>query len=258
VKQMERVFTDVISVVILLIPLYFAALLSLYLGRTIIAHEALVPAFFVPFFLLFLMIISRCAMSFLPSLESGTFVFPVDKVARAWGLTFLIKRPLQWNWMREICHSTSLLRTFYYWCLGSKVPWNVTFASGAEIRDPALFECGEKVSLGAGCIISAHLLSYNKLELGKVKMGDGVHVGGHCVVGPGSTFGNRVFVGFGTFIGRNVTLEDDVIVGGHCHLSDGVHLKRGAFVRDHTHVPKNACLAENEVLGLIERWKPNC
>ena len=95
--------------------------------------------------------------------------------------------------------------------------------AGVTLADPARFDlrgqlvCGRDVFIDVGCVFE-----------GLVQLGDGVHVGAHCVL-------REVVLGAGTQIEAFSHL-DHAVVGSQARIGPYARLRPGAALANHTHV----------------------
>jgi len=91
---------------------------------------------------------------------------------------------------------------------------------GCVILDVCRVEIGKNVFLGpqvniyTACHPINAKMRAEKLEFGKsVKIGDDVWIGGNCVVNPGVEIGNKVVIGSGSVVVKNI--PDGVVAAGN-------------------------------------------
>lgn len=95
--------------------------------------------------------------------------------------------------------------------------------AGLVVLDVCPVTIGDNVMLGpqVGIYTATHPLDFRLRRLGPdygeygkpITIGDDVWIGGHAVINPGVTIGNRVVVASGAVVTRDV--PDDVVVGGN-------------------------------------------
>jgi bifunctional UDP-N-acetylglucosamine pyrophosphorylase/glucosamine-1-phosphate N-acetyltransferase len=95
--------------------------------------------------------------------------------------------------------------------------------AGATLVDPARFDQRGELELGSDVFIDA-----NVLFEGRVVLGDGVHIGPHCVL-------RNVTVGAGTHIAAHCVL-DEAAVGNGCSIGPFARLRPGTALADGVHV----------------------
>jgi len=102
------------------------------------------------------------------------------------------------------------LKKAYLKLFGLKIGKTSELSSmGVCIMDPCLTEIGENSYLGAFSILTANLYQYDKIILGKIKIGNNCMISGEVTIHPG------------------VVVEDDVIVGSHTLILRDTVLKKG-------------------------------
>jgi len=95
--------------------------------------------------------------------------------------------------------------------------------AGVTIVDPARVDIRGDVSVGRDV-----LLDVNVILSGKVKLGDGVHIGPNCLV-------RDCEIGAGTVINANCVLESSVI-GANCAIGPFARLRPGNRLADGVHI----------------------
>ena len=104
---------------------------------------------------------------------------------------------------------------------GGSVGNNVDIiASSIDMGEPYLLKIGNNVTI-TGVKILTHDASLKKTigysKTGKVHIGDNVFVGWGSIILPNTIIGNRVVVGAGTVVAKNIP-DNSVVVGNPCHI----------------------------------------
>lgn len=89
-----------------------------------------------------------------------------------------------------------------YQAIGIKIGKNTTIAPRVQFDyfHPELIEIGENCLIGDGVKIWTHDYGLNFFMIGRVKIGDSVYISSESVIGPSTTLGDNVRVGFGAFL----------------------------------------------------------
>ncbi len=93
-------------------------------------------------------------------------------------------------------------------------------ASSIDMGEPYLLRIGSNVTI-TGVKILTHDASLKKTvgysKTGKVHIGDDVFVGWGSIILPNTTIGNRVVIGAGTVVSKNIP-DNSVVVGNPCRI----------------------------------------
>lgn len=89
--------------------------------------------------------------------------------------------------------SLSLSRILYYRLLGTKVGANVAIGK-VNITDPLLTELADFSIIGDGSNLIAHALTFDRLILRRIHIGQGATVGVHTVIMPGVEIGEHSII----------------------------------------------------------------
>lgn len=88
------------------------------------------------------------------------------------------------------------------------------FVLMGKIFNPDLVECGDNVLIGDGALLTAHIVSGDRLVLGKIKIGDDVTVGIRSLVMPDVEVGDRSTIASYAVVTRGTRIPPDEIWGG--------------------------------------------
>lgn len=99
-----------------------------------------------------------------------------------------------------------------YLALGARLGGN-TYSAGA-LLDPPLTEIGSNCIVGHDAVIFAHVIEGSKLELKRVRIGDGVTIGAMAIVMAGVTIGDGAIVSAGAVVGKDTRIGAGEIWGG--------------------------------------------
>lgn len=93
-------------------------------------------------------------------------------------------------------------------------------ASSIDMGEPYLLKIGNNVTI-TGVKILTHDASLKKTvgysKTGKVHIGDNVFVGWGSIILPNTTIGNRVVIGAGTVVSKDIP-DNSVVVGSPCRI----------------------------------------
>ncbi len=103
----------------------------------------------------------------------------------------------------------AILRT-----LGARIGRDVYISPGVVIDPiyPSLIELGDGVLLGMGCRLLTHEYTATHFRVGRIRVGRGSVIGAYATVRSGVTIGEKVTVGFNSYVNRDI--PDGLTVGG--------------------------------------------
>ena len=108
----------------------------------------------------------------------------------------------------------SPFKILLYRLLGAKIGQRVYIAPGVVIDPlyPELIELGDDCFLGMGCRLFTHEYTTTHLRIGRLRVGPGSVIGGYSTVRPGVSIGEKVTVGFNSYVNRDI--PNGEMVGG--------------------------------------------
>lgn len=108
----------------------------------------------------------------------------------------------------------SILKVFLYRLLGVKIGKGVYIAPEVLLDPlyPWLIELGDDCFLGMGCKVFTHEYTAIYYRIGRARIGRGSVIGAYSIIRSGVTIGEKVTVGFNSYVNKDV--RDGEIVGG--------------------------------------------
>lgn len=207
-----------LSSISLILILVFSFLATFFLVKLLVKFVAIPIEFSgivkVLLFVLAVMVWSGLGMKLVrmvSSLKEGTFLLSKDKETIAWklqGFLYIFNLGLVMNTYLVPVNLRSLIYSF----LGAKIGRNVMI--GGKILEPPLVEIGNFSMLGEDTLITAHSVEGDKVELGKVKIGNHVTIGVKAVVLPGVEIGDHAVVAAGAVVQKGRRIPPEEIWGG--------------------------------------------
>lgn len=105
-----------------------------------------------------------------------------------------------------------LVQRWVYQLCGARWGRN-TFCSGV-VLDPPHVKVGANSLLGQGCVVYAHVIENDRLELCRVVIGDNVTVGAGAIVMPGCRIGDEAIIAAGSVLKKQAVVEPGEVWGG--------------------------------------------
>jgi acetyltransferase-like isoleucine patch superfamily enzyme len=108
----------------------------------------------------------------------------------------------------------STLKVLLYRVFGMKIGKGVYIAPEVLIDPlyPWLIELGDDCFLGMGCKIFTHEYTATSFRIGRVRVGRGSVIGAYSIIRSGVTVGEKVTVGFNSYVNKDIA--DGETVGG--------------------------------------------
>jgi len=258
-----RIFYSVVSAAVFIVltgvPFCVTALLydSIALRVSRLVSISLLPVCFIAF-ITTLLLCAWLVRACFPALEPGTYPFPAHRMARNFGLHFLVQRVVHTSLWREFCFGIPVLRWLLLRALGCRAPLDMDTASSALVLDSSLMSFGRGCVLAAGTWLIGHYIKDGQLFLGRISLGERVQVFAFAVLGPELHVGDDTKIGLGTIapglctIGRNVSIGsqcyidihtsigDGAVIGDYVVLEPGVTVEPGAVIPRGIRIPKGA------------------
>ena len=104
------------------------------------------------------------------------------------------------------------LRSFAFSMLGAKIGRSVMI--GGKILDPSLVEIGDYTMLGEDCLLTAHAVEGDIVDLGRITIGRSVTVGVKAVILPDVIIGDGAIVAAGAVVTKGTRISPGEIWGG--------------------------------------------
>lgn len=159
-----------------------------------------------------------------------------------------------------------MTRVVYLKALGADVAWSASFHSHLVVRDPSLIHIGAGAQLEPGVVLEAGLHGAGRVRVGEVTVGAGCLVGAHVLMLPGASLGpdvrvepatvigEDVRVGVGCTIGEGARLERGVVLGSYVNVGTGAILSEGVRVGDRARIAPGALVQPDTLVGERETW----
>lgn len=84
--------------------------------------------------------------------------------------------------------------------------WGRQVYCNGVILDPPHVEIGSQVMLGEACIVYAHVIELDRLEIHRVRIGDGATVGAGAIILPGAAIGANAIVAAGSVVAKHTQI----------------------------------------------------
>jgi len=104
------------------------------------------------------------------------------------------------------------LRSLAFSLLGAKMGRSVMV--GGKILDPSLVEIGDFTMLGEDCLLTAHAVEGERVDLGRIIVGRDVTVGVKAVILPDVVIGDGAIVAAGAVVTKGTRIAPGEIWGG--------------------------------------------
>lgn len=104
------------------------------------------------------------------------------------------------------------LRSLAFSLLGAKMGRSVMV--GGKILDPSLVEIGDFTMLGEDCLLTAHAVEEERVDLGRIIVGRDVTVGVKAVILPDVVIGDGAIVAAGAVVTKGTRIAPGEIWGG--------------------------------------------
>ena len=104
------------------------------------------------------------------------------------------------------------LKSLAFSMLGAKIGRSVMI--GGKILDPSLVEIGDFAMLGEDCLLTAHAVEGERVDLGRIIVGSGVTIGVKAVVLPDVVIGDGAIVAAGAVVTKGARIAPGEIWGG--------------------------------------------
>lgn len=109
--------------------------------------------------------------------------------------------------------TTVFTKPLLYLLFGAKVGAQTAF--GGDVEDLPLVHFGQRSTIGHASVITAHLITGDKVVFAPVRIGAHAVVGVHCVVLPGVTLGERAVLAPNSVATVGTVIPDGELWGGN-------------------------------------------
>lgn len=170
----------------------------------------LLTGLFLFFFFFFTYLLMFFVRIFWP-LQEGTLSLGVTTQALVWKLFGYLYVTHLWPLINAGLVPVNL-RSLAFSLLGANIGRSVMI--GGKILDPSLVQIGDYSMLGEDCLLTAHTVEGDRVDLGRIIVGSGVTVGVKAVILPGVVIGDGAIVAAGAVVTKGVRISAGEIWGG--------------------------------------------
>jgi len=163
--------------------------------------------FFFIFFTYLLMLLVRIRWP----MREGTLPLGITTQALVWKLFGYLYVTHLWPLINAALVPVNL-RSLAFSLLGAKIGRSVMI--GGKILDPSLVEIGDFTMLGEDCLLTAHAVEGDHVDLGRITLGRGVTVGVKAVILPDVAIGDGAIVAAGAVVTKGARIAPGEIWGG--------------------------------------------
>ncbi len=154
----------------------------------------------------------------LPRLEAGVHPLVLSRPIVAWYAHLALNRAPDVACLRLPLNAFFLSRHLLWRALGARTAFGVSTSLSCVWTDWPLIEIGPGSLFGGNVTLSCHAVLGDTLVLAPIRIGSGVFVGMNCTLGPGTTLGDRSWVGFG-----NNMYGDELPAGSRVEAQEWLH-----------------------------------
>ncbi|SDB58365.1 Acetyltransferase (isoleucine patch superfamily) [Desulfonatronum thiosulfatophilum] len=144
-------------------------------------------------------------------LEEGAFALGTDSRSVVWKLLGFLYVNHLWPLINANLVPVNMRGTAYS-MIGAKIGKSVMV--GGKILEPTLVQIGNYSMLGEDCILTAHTVVGNEVDLGRIIIGDEVTIGGTSVILPDVRVQDRAIVAPGAVVTKGSRIGPGEIWGG--------------------------------------------
>lgn len=189
----------------------------------------------------------------LPASEEGTFRPFEDRGSIRWAMKGWAPA-IYLGVFQPIFFLSPLFQRIALRAFGARLGAGARVTTRTSIREPHLVEIGRDSLVGEythlGCSYQPRLRT---LVVARIRIGDGVLIGGHGVLAPGSRVGARSTVEYAVTIGAHTTIGEDTHIGANTciynrvRVGNGVRIGKSCLVASRAVVPDGARLPDGTV-----------
>jgi carbonic anhydrase/acetyltransferase-like protein (isoleucine patch superfamily) len=170
----------------------------------------LLVGIFLFFFIIFTYLLMYFVRLFLPMRE-GTLSLGTTSQALVWKLFGYLYVTHLWPLINAGLVPVNL-RSLAFSMLGAKIGRSVMI--GGKILDPSLVEIGDFTMLGEDCLLTAHAVEGERVDLGRIVIGSNVTIGVKAVILPDVVIGDGAIVAAGAVVTKGARIAPGEIWGG--------------------------------------------
>jgi acetyltransferase-like isoleucine patch superfamily enzyme len=218
-------------------------------GDSVIAKAAALALGYFLFLHFFVVVVAGLRWLIQPPLKEGEFAVGLNREYIAWGLNSVFQGLVIAAPFAQQIFFIFYLNRLYYRFMGMQLPDSALIGTNAVIRQPELIELGERVVIGIGGKLSAHLSPDRKSHWqARIRIGDDTLIGAESIISLGVTLGKNNIIGLGTRVFPRVTTGNNVKVGPGCFLNIG------AQIPDNVTIKANSIISSDMVIRPGEVW----
>jgi len=143
----------------------------------------------------------------------------------------------------------TFLRLAYFRGQGCTLTWSTHISPGARVWSAGLISFGHLTYVGEFAHVTAHLSRGDKLLIAPVVIGDGVNIGAHSNISPGTTVGKGARIGPLVDMAPGCFIDDGAVIGPACQLGMSVHVGAGAELEPRTFLNSWTRVPDGELWG---------
>lgn len=144
-------------------------------------------------------------------LHEGSLPLSTDRRALVWKLMGYLYVTHLWPLINANLVPVNL-RGPAFSLLGARIGRSVMV--GGKILDPSLVEIGDCAMLGEDCLLTAHAVEGDRVDLGRIVIGSNVTLGVKAVILPDVQIGNEAIVAAGAVVKKGARIGSGEIWGG--------------------------------------------
>jgi acetyltransferase-like isoleucine patch superfamily enzyme len=144
-------------------------------------------------------------------LRQGSLALGTDSRSLVWKLLGYVYVTHLWPLINANLVPVNI-RPFAFALLGARIGRSVMV--GGKILDPSLVEIGDCTMLGEDCLLTAHAVEGERVDLGAIVLGKNVTIGVKAVILPDVRIGDGAIVAAGAVVKKGTRIGPGEIWGG--------------------------------------------